>query len=111
MAEAATSQDHAQTIPQVDELTYDGWMNNLCDEPNGDAATCCLGFWLPCLLYGKIDERIKLVRDSKNPEDAGSGCGAECFIWQVTLGGFAGKQLASLSHLNVYQVPRKWDDL
>ena len=96
--EPCGSRDNAQVTTSDDDITYDGWMSNLCDEPSDDAGTCCLGFWLPCLLYGKVDQRIKLVRDGKNPEDAGTGCGAECLIWQVTLGGFGGKlwQLASM---------------
>lgn len=92
LAEISISLDHGPiTLNECDDTTYDGWMSNLCDEPIGDAKICCLGFWLPCLLYGKVDERIKLVQQGKNPEDAGNGCGADCLIWQVGCFGFAGE--------------------
>lgn len=83
-------QSRARRVTSIDNVIYDGWLANLCDEPAGDAGICCLGFWFPCLLYGKLDERIKLVRDGKDPHEAGTGCNAECLTWQVTLCGFGG---------------------
>jgi hypothetical protein len=42
--------------PQVDQ-----WMTKFCVEPPGDLdlPTCCLGFMVPCALYGKVDWRLK----------------------------------------------------
>lgn len=66
------------------------WMKKFCVEPAGDAGTCCLGFWLPCLLYGKIDDRLSRVRDGRDPQKVGNGCNSSCLIWWIACYGFCG---------------------
>lgn len=91
LVEPSHSRGRMTPVVEEDETAYDGWMNAFCDEPSGDVQTCCLAFWFPSILYGRINERITLVQDGKDPELAGNGCGGECLIWSVTGQGFCGK--------------------
>lgn len=45
------------------------WLNKLCHEPEGDIGTCCLGFWLPCALYGNTQYRLKQIDQGDDPMD------------------------------------------
>ena len=45
------------------------WLNKLCHEPEGDIGTCCLGFWLPCALYGNTQYRLKQMAQGDDPSD------------------------------------------
>lgn len=45
------------------------WLNKLCHEPQGDIGTCCLGFWLPCALYGNTQYRLKQMAQGDDPLD------------------------------------------
>ena len=45
------------------------WLNKLCHEPEGDVRTCCLGWWLPCALYGNTQWRLKQMAQGDDPLD------------------------------------------
>ncbi|KAI5305200.1 hypothetical protein KEM55_009105 [Ascosphaera atra] len=45
-----------------------GWSHGLCD-PSGDCGTCCLGLFCPCVLFGRVQHRLRLKKmhqDSTN---------------------------------------------
>ncbi|KAI9840393.1 MAG: hypothetical protein M1837_001651 [Sclerophora amabilis] len=43
------------------------WRHALCE--CGDLPTCCVGFWCPCILYGKIQYRLNRKSARKDPTD------------------------------------------
>ncbi|CZR56951.1 uncharacterized protein PAC_06840 [Phialocephala subalpina] len=45
---------------------YNGWMTKFCVEPSDDAHTCCLGFWVPCVLFAKTHWRLGQVGRGEN---------------------------------------------
>jgi len=91
MGEPSASQHDTASPVETEEADYDGWMAKLCVEPSSDVGTCCLGFWLPCVLYGKIDERLQLIQKGRDPNKVGNGCNGSCMIWAASCGGFFGK--------------------
>jgi len=64
---------------------YNGWMTKFCDEPPDDVNTCCIGFWIPCVLYGKTHWRLKRVSKGEDAADSNwkpkNGCNAPCWAW------------------------------
>ena len=102
IGEPATSQNdgnRSNVLPQTEGnpseaaiVEYSGWMNALCREPPfADAETCCLGFWLPWVLFGKIDERLELVHNGQDPNEARSGCNRSCLMYAASCQGFCGE--------------------
>ena len=61
------------------------WLNNLCHEPQGDMGTCCLGFWLPCALYGNTQYRLKQMAQGDDPLDLSEhdSCNGPCWMYQM----------------------------
>lgn len=102
VGEPSTSQ-HDNTPPALiesNESEYQGWMNEFCVEPASDTGTCCLGFWLPCVLFGKIDERLQRVQKGKDPKTVGNGCNGSCLIWLASGHGFCGEYSIRRSDLH-----------
>lgn len=69
-----------------EENTFEDWLSPWCQEPpGGDAGTCCMGFWAPCVLYGKSDWRLKSLaydeNDSRRKWTAGKGCNGACWTY------------------------------
>lgn len=61
------------------------WLNKLCLEPEGDIGTCCLGFWLPCALYGNTQYRLKQMAQGDDPLDLSEhdACNGPCWMYQM----------------------------
>ncbi|TAQ89584.1 hypothetical protein B7494_g2087 [Chlorociboria aeruginascens] len=60
------------------------WMAKFCVEPPGDAATCCLAWWVPCILAGRNDWKLDrwdkgLPIESDHSVEA-RGCNMWCFF-------------------------------
>ncbi|KAK0125586.1 hypothetical protein ONS95_000407 [Cadophora gregata] len=76
---------HPQTDGGNEGLPYNGWMSQFCVEPRGDISTCCLGFWVPCALYGKTHWRLKQIVRGKDASDSTwkskNGCNTACWAW------------------------------
>jgi hypothetical protein len=65
------------------------WMTKWFAEPPGDVATCCMGIWFPCVLYGKTDWRLRQVAMGEDALDdkweCKYGCNAPCWaFWMVS---------------------------
>ena|SRR5450432_2706728 len=45
------------------------WIHPFCQEPENDLPTCCLGWWLPCCLYGKTQYRLLQMFEGLDPLD------------------------------------------
>lgn len=43
------------------------WINKLCFKPYEDWDTCCLGLWLPCVLYGRTQTRLEKIYLGEDP--------------------------------------------
>lgn len=56
------------------------WIHPFC-QGDGDTPTCCLGFWCPCILYGKIQWRLWEKTLGRDPldEDQYSSCNPSCW--------------------------------
>ncbi|KUJ21727.1 uncharacterized protein LY89DRAFT_381682 [Mollisia scopiformis] len=88
-AEGARRPSQANRSQTEDETTFQDWLSPWCQEPpdaeNRDVETCCLGFWVPCALYGKSNWRLKRVamgEDSSNASWKPSmGCNGNCWGW------------------------------
>ena len=65
--------------------SYAGWMNQWCHEPPDDAKACCLGFWVPPVLYGKTHWRLQNLTKGEDPLDSNwhsrDGCNGCCWAW------------------------------
>lgn len=61
---------------------YPRFMNKFCAEPPNDVNTCCLGFWVPCALYGKIAWRLNEYERNRDGSDEAwdpkYGCNQMC---------------------------------
>jgi hypothetical protein len=72
-------------MPQSDGSS--AWMAKFCVEPDGDAATCCLGWFVPCALYGKTHWRLEQLRKDKDPLDTSwkcsYGCNGPCWLFYL----------------------------
>lgn len=64
---------------------YNDWMTTFCAEPSNDVNTCCLGWWMPCVLYGKTHWRLKRISKGEDATDSDwkpkTGCNAPCWAW------------------------------
>ncbi|PMD46132.1 hypothetical protein L207DRAFT_628726 [Hyaloscypha variabilis F] len=71
---------HQQLPPQIDE-----WKTQFCVEPQGDLDTCCLGTWVPCALYGKVNERLRQKAQGDFDTDyswrTSDGCNSACWAY------------------------------
>ena len=95
-----------QLPPQTDQ-----WMTKFCAEPpgKGDANTCCLGWWVPCALYGKVNWRLnqKSRGEDINDWSSAKGCNSPCWAyWAFGLipavgchGVFNGKSTCTTVHI------------
>lgn len=69
------------------ETTSKYWMASFCTEPddNQDCSTCCLGFFVPCALYGKTNWRLNQLTKLKDPLDSSwkssYGCNGACWFY------------------------------
>ncbi|PVH79168.1 hypothetical protein DL98DRAFT_461375 [Cadophora sp. DSE1049] len=76
---------HPQTDGGNEGLPYNDWMSQFCVEPRDDISTCCLGFWVPCALYGKTHWRLKQIIRGKDASDSTwkpkDGCNTACWAW------------------------------
>jgi hypothetical protein len=61
------------------------WMNNLCHDPHDDMESCCIGFWIPCALYGKTQYRFEQMAEGKDPLDESrrEACNGPCLMYQI----------------------------
>ena len=59
------------------------WTAKLWHEPPNDAGTCCLGFFLPCVLYSKTQYRMYRVSQGKDALDMSGykGCSGPCWAY------------------------------
>lgn len=68
-----------------DAVAFQDWLSPFCQEPpGGDADTCCMGFWVPCVLYGKSAWRLKalaLDEDDNRRWTPKNGCNGHCWGW------------------------------
>ncbi len=83
---AQPQQDHRQSQDADGaDKPYNGWMTKFCVEPPDDVNTCCLGCWVPCVLYGKTHWRLKQVSKGEDGTDSKwrskDGCNAPCWAW------------------------------
>lgn len=55
------------------------WTHGICN-CFGGCGTCCLAFFLPCLVYGQVKQRIDHLQKTgrPDPEYGGCGCGWPC---------------------------------
>jgi hypothetical protein len=64
-----------------------GWMTKWFTEPLGDASACCMGFWVPCALYGKVDWRLRQAALGEDASDESWRCkyafNTPCFVYLV----------------------------
>jgi hypothetical protein len=74
---------HPRFEPRKDRLPDSEWIHKLCVEPSNDAATCCEGYWVPCVLYGKTQYRLDEMATGKDPLDETDykGCNGPCWIF------------------------------
>ncbi|KAG4439183.1 hypothetical protein IFR05_005336 [Cadophora sp. M221] len=76
---------HPQSDGGNEGLPYNDWMSQFCVEPQHDTSTCCLGFWVPCALYGKTHWRLKQINRGKDASDSKwqlkDGCNTACWAW------------------------------
>jgi hypothetical protein len=74
-----------QPPPNVEHSKH--WMAKFCVEPphSFDVNTCCLGWWVPSVLYGKTHWRLQRLIKNKDPLDsswkADDGCNKWCGIY------------------------------
>ncbi|KAE8444057.1 hypothetical protein EG329_000925 [Mollisiaceae sp. DMI_Dod_QoI] len=75
------------TGQEDDDAIFNEWMVPFCQEPPGagDIDTCCLGTWVPCVLYGKTDWRLHRVSQGEDPSnlewESANGCNGRCWCW------------------------------
>ncbi|KAH7342586.1 PLAC8 family-domain-containing protein [Rhexocercosporidium sp. MPI-PUGE-AT-0058] len=76
---------HQQSDGGNEGLPYNDWMSQFCVEPKNDTSTCCLGFWVPCALYGKTHWRLDQINrgnDASNSKwQSKNGCNSACWAW------------------------------
>lgn len=87
-SQTTTSSQAADREGTSEDDPYTGWMSKLCVEPNKgdlDANTCCLGFWVPCALYGKTNWRLTQINGGRDATDSSwksnDGCNTSCWAW------------------------------
>jgi hypothetical protein len=75
--EPVSSRQHRRS-----SAAYPKFMNKFCAEPPNDVDTCCLGFWVPCALYGKISWRLNEYERNRDGSDKAwnprYGCNQMC---------------------------------
>jgi Cys-rich protein (TIGR01571 family) len=75
-----------QVLHPNQELRGGTWTNGLCDCT--DPATCCLGLWCPCILYGRTQYRLSRKSERKDPTNllGYETCNASCTLMALLCG-------------------------
>lgn len=61
-----------------------GWQTKWCAEPRNDAGACCMAFWVPWAMYGKVDWRLRRVAMAEDASEESwkpkYGFNVPCFV-------------------------------